>query len=72
MTIIRDLTAAWADAKADEGRAIEVYDIGRKRWYRGKVLFVWALGEDDKPKTWEVELRNGNRGSWDREFVRFP
>lgn len=55
----------------DKGRAIEVLDEGRKRWYKGKVLYVVRIGDDDKPDAWMVELRNGNRGAYDKAHVRW-
>jgi hypothetical protein len=53
----------------DEGTKVRVYDEGRRRHYQGVVLYVVRLDERDEPDGWMVELRNGNRGCFDRQHV---
>jgi hypothetical protein len=53
-----------------DGTAVEVYDTGRKRWYKGTILHVRRINEQNLADGWEVELRNGNRGGWDSEHIR--
>jgi hypothetical protein len=53
-----------------DGAKVRVTDVGRDgRKYLGKVLWVERLAEDGSPDAWEVELRNGNRGSYDLDHI---
>ncbi len=58
--------------KYPDGSAVEVYDVGFKRWYRGKVLNICRINDANEVDGWEIELRNGNRGNWDDEHIRMP
>jgi len=53
-----------------DGSRVRVYDVGLKRWYKGKVLWVQRIDENDYVDGWEVELRNGNRGSWEHPYIK--
>lgn len=53
------------------GSKVEVYDVGRKRWYKATILCVLALDDNNQVCAWEAEIdRNGNRGGWQAQYVR--
>jgi hypothetical protein len=53
-----------------DNTAVKVYDIGRRRWYKGTVLCLCRIDDSNVADGWEVELRNGNRGNWDSNNIR--
>ena len=59
------------EIRNDTGRKVKVYDTARKRWYKGTVLHVERLDENNQPNGWSVELTNGNRGLWDVDNLQF-
>lgn len=59
-----------ADSQYAEGQKVRVYDVGRKRWYKGKTLWLVRYATEDTTEAWEVQLSNGNRGMWSSEYMQ--
>jgi hypothetical protein len=53
-----------------KGQQVEVYDTGRKRWYKAEALHLVRYADETMSEAWECHLRNGNRGMFDTDHMR--